>query len=81
MKRVEIEETDNRDCYETDLILDNKTVVRVNVIDLFENMLENIGEDEWLDKFYELHRILKGDEIYRRYNNFKNNCYQNKLLF
>jgi hypothetical protein len=59
MKRVEIEETDNRDCYETNLILDNKTVVRVNVIDLFENMLENIGEDEWLDKFYELKQLIE----------------------
>jgi hypothetical protein len=59
MKRVEIEETDNRDCYETDLILDNKTVVRVNVIDLFENMLENIGEDEWMDKFYELKKLIE----------------------
>jgi hypothetical protein len=59
MKRVEIEETDNRDCYETDLILDNKTVVRVNVMDLFENMLENIGEDEWLDKFYELKKLIE----------------------
>jgi hypothetical protein len=59
MKRVEIEETDNRDCYETDLILDNKTVVRVNVIDLFENMLENIGEDEWMDKFYELKQLIE----------------------
>jgi hypothetical protein len=59
MKRVEIEETDNRDCYETDLILDNKTVVSVNVIDLFENMLENIGEDEWLDKFYELKQLIE----------------------
>jgi hypothetical protein len=59
MKRVEIEETDNRDCYETDLILDNKTVVRVNVMDLFENMLENIGEDEWLDKFYELKQLIE----------------------
>jgi hypothetical protein len=59
MKRVEIEETDNRDCYETDLILDNKTVVRVNVIDLFENMLENLGEDEWMDKFYELKQLIE----------------------
>jgi hypothetical protein len=59
MKRVEIEETDNRDCYETDLILDNKTVVRVNVIDLFENMLENLGEDEWMDKFYELKKLIE----------------------
>jgi hypothetical protein len=59
MKRVEIEETDNRDCYETDLILDNKTVVRVNVRDLFENMLENLGEDEWMDKFYELKKLIE----------------------
>ena len=59
MKRVEIKETDNRDCYETDLILDNKTVVRVNVIDLFENMLENLGEDEWMDKFYELKQLIE----------------------
>jgi hypothetical protein len=59
MKRVEIEETDNRDCYETDLVLDNKTVVRVNVIDLFENMLENLGEDEWMDKFYELKLLIE----------------------
>ena len=59
MKRVEIEETDNRDCYETDLIWDNKTVVRVNVIDLFENMLENLGEDEWMDKFYELKKLIE----------------------
>ena len=59
MKRVEIEETDNRDCYETDLILDNKTVVSVNVMDLFENMLENIGEDDLLDKFYELKQLIE----------------------
>jgi hypothetical protein len=59
MKRVEIEETDNRDCYETDLILDNRTVVSVNVMDLFENMLENIGEDDLLDKFYELKQLIE----------------------
>jgi hypothetical protein len=59
MKRVEIEETDNRDCYETDLILDNKTVVSVNVMDLFENMLENLGEDDLLDKFYELKQLIE----------------------
>jgi cytidylate kinase len=41
MKRVEIKETDNRDISTTDLILDNNTVVEVDVIDLFENMLEN----------------------------------------
>ena len=59
MKRVEIEETDNRDCYETDLILDNKTVVSVDVMDLFENMLENIGDEDILNKFYELKQLIK----------------------
>jgi len=44
MKRVEIKETDNIDCSETDLILDNGTVVSVDVQDLFENMLENLTE-------------------------------------
>jgi hypothetical protein len=59
MKRVEIEETDNRDCYETDLILDNRTVVSVNVMDLFENMLENIGDEDILNKFYELKKLIE----------------------
>ena len=59
MKRVEIKETDNRDCYETDLILDNGTVVSVNVIDLFENMLENIGDEDILNKFYELKQLIE----------------------
>jgi hypothetical protein len=59
MKRVEIEETDNRDCYETDLILDNRTVVSVDVMDLFENMLENIGDEDILNKFYELKQLIK----------------------
>jgi hypothetical protein len=59
MKRVEIKETDNRDCFETDLILDNGTVVSVNVIDLFENMLENLGDDDLLDKFYELQKLIQ----------------------
>jgi hypothetical protein len=59
MKRVEIEGTDNRDCYETDLILNNGTVVSVDVQDLFENMLENIGDDNLLDKFYELQELIK----------------------
>jgi hypothetical protein len=59
MKRVEIEETDNRDCYETDLILDNETVVSVNVMDLFENMLENIGDEDILNKFYELKQLIE----------------------
>lgn len=52
MKRVEIKETDNRDTSTTDLILDNNTVVEVDVIDLFENMLENSGNEEVLDMFY-----------------------------
>lgn len=52
MKRVEIKETDNRDISTTDLILDNNTVVEVDVIDLFENMLENSGNEEVLDMFY-----------------------------
>ena len=52
MKRVEIEGTDNRDISTTDLLLDNDTVVEVDVIDLFENMLENCGNEEVLDMFY-----------------------------
>ena len=59
MKKVEIKETDNRDCFETDLILDNGTVVSVNVMDLFENMLENLGDDDLLDKFYELQKLIE----------------------
>ena len=59
MKRVEMKETDNRDCFETDLILDNGTVVSVNVMDLFENMLENLGDDDLLDKFYELQKLIE----------------------
>jgi hypothetical protein len=58
MKRVEIIDTDNRDSSTTDLILDNKTVVEVDVIDLFENMLENNGDEELLDMFYELIKKL-----------------------
>ena len=59
MKRVNIKETDNRDCFETDLILDNGTVVSVDIQDLFENMLENLGDDDLLDKFYELQRLIE----------------------
>ena len=59
MKRVNIKETDNRDSSETDLILDNGTVVSVNVMDLFENMLENLGDDDLLDKFYELQKLIE----------------------
>ena len=61
MKRVEIKETDNRDISITDLILDNNTVVEVDVIDLFENMLENSGNEEVLDMFYVLIEKLKQD--------------------
>ena len=58
MKRVEIKETDNRDISTTDLILDNNTVVEVDVIDLFENMLENSGNEEVLDMFYVMMKKL-----------------------
>ena len=61
MKRVEIKETDNRDISTTDLILDNNTLVEVDVIDLFENMLENSGNEEVLDMFYVLIEKLKQD--------------------
>ena len=61
MKRVEIIGTDNRDSSITDLILDNKTVVELDVIDLFENMLENNGDEEVLDMFYELIKKLNDD--------------------
>jgi len=54
MKRVEVKETDNRDSSMTDLILDNNTVVEVDVINLFENLLENNGNEELLDMFYTL---------------------------
>lgn len=54
MKRVEVKGTDNRDSSMTDLILDNNTVVEVDVIDLFENLLENNGDEELLDMFYTL---------------------------
>jgi ASC-1-like (ASCH) protein len=61
MKRVEVKETDNRDISTTDLILDNNTVVEVDVIDLFENMLENNGNEEVLDMFYVLIEKLNQD--------------------
>jgi ASC-1-like (ASCH) protein len=61
MKRVEVKETDNRDISTTDLILDNNTVVEVDVIDLFENMLENHGNEEVLDMFYVLIEKLNQD--------------------
>jgi hypothetical protein len=61
MKRIEIIETDNRDSSTTDLILDNNTVVEVDVIDLFENILENCGNEEVLDMFYKLIEKLNED--------------------
>ena len=60
MKKVVVKETDNRDISTTDLILDNNTVVEVDVIDLFENMLENSGNEEVLDMFYVLIEKLTG---------------------
>ena len=62
MKRVNIKETDNRDSSETDLILDNGTVVSIDIQDLFENMLENLGDDDLLDKFYELQKLIEDRE-------------------
>jgi hypothetical protein len=62
VKRVNIKETDNRDSSETDLILDNGTVVSIDVQDLFENMLENLGDDSLLDKFYELQKLIEDRE-------------------
>lgn len=61
MKRVGIKGIDNRDISTTDLILDNNTVVEVDVIDLFENMLENSGNEEVLDMFYVLIEKLNQD--------------------
>jgi ribosomal protein S8E len=62
-KRVEIVETDNRDVYTTDLILDNGTVVEVDVQDLFENMIENVSEDTVedysVDELLEMFESLK----------------------
>ena len=63
-KRVEIVETDNRDVYTTDLILDNGTVVEVDVQELFENMIENVSEDTVedysVDELLEMFESLKG---------------------
>ena len=62
-KRVNIVESDNRDVYTTDLILDNGTVVEVNVQDLFENMIENVSEDTVedysVDELLEMFESLK----------------------
>ena len=59
MKRIEIKDTDNRDIYTTDLILENNTVVEVDVIDLFENMILNRDREELEVMFEELIKKLK----------------------
>ena len=48
MKRVEIKGTDNRDIYTTDVILENNTVVEINPINLFENVILNRDESKEL---------------------------------
>jgi len=62
-KRVNIVESDNRDVYTTDLILDNGTVVEVDVQGLFENMIENVSEDTVedysVDELLEMFESLK----------------------
>ena len=58
IKRVKIKATDNSGIY-TDVILDNNTVVEINVIKIFENMLENSGREELLDMFDVLVEKLK----------------------
>ncbi len=62
-KRVNIVETDNRDVYTTDLVLDNGTIVEVDVQDLFENMIENVSEDTVenysVDELLEMFESLK----------------------
>tara|TARA_B100001093_G_scaffold384017_1_gene369742 strand:+ start:291 stop:473 length:183 start_codon:yes stop_codon:yes gene_type:complete len=59
MKRIEIEDTDNRDIYTTDVILENNTVVEINPINLFENMILNRGRKELEVMFDELIEKLK----------------------
>ena len=62
-KRVNIVESDNRDVYTTDLILDNGTIVEVDVQELFENMIENVSEDTVedysVDELLEMFESLK----------------------
>ena len=59
MKRVEIKGTDNRDIYTTDVILENNTVVEINPINLFENMILNKDNEElelMFDKLIKQHK-------------------------
>ena len=59
MKRVEIKGTDNRDIYTTDVILENNTVVEINPINLFENMILNRDNEELELMFDKLIKKLK----------------------
>jgi len=59
MKRVEIKGTDNRDIYTTDVILENNTVVEINPINLFENMILNKDNEELELMFNKLVKKLK----------------------
>ena len=59
MKRVEIKDTDNRDIYTTDVILENNTVVEINPINLFENMILNRDKEELELIFNKLIKKLK----------------------
>lgn len=59
MKRVEIKGTDNRDIYTTDIILENNTVVEINPINLFENMILNRDKEELELMFNKLIKKLK----------------------
>ena len=74
MKRVEIKDTDNRDIYTTDVILENNTVVEINPINLFENVILNRDESKELElMFNKLIKKLKEQfnllEIYILYYN------------
>lgn len=59
MKRIEIKDTDNRDIYTTDVILENNTVVEINPINLFENMILNRDKEELELMFNKLIKKLK----------------------
>ena len=59
MKRVEIKGIDNRDIYTTDVILENNTVVEINPINLFENMILNRDNLELELMFNKLIKKLK----------------------